>query len=111
MGAAKPCVRLRPEYLGEVVVAVKVEQGAVIAALQADTPAVRQWAERNEAVLRQALAEQGLQLERLTVTEKAAERELDQESDRHQPREEEPSRQHSRRRRQQPEDATFEVTV
>jgi flagellar hook-length control protein FliK len=110
-GGGEAVLRLRPEYLGEVVIAVKVEQGAVIAALQADTPAVRQWAERNEAVLRQSLAEQGLQLERLTVTEKTAEAPLDQESKQRQSREEEAWRQQSRRRRQQADDATFEVTV
>ena len=47
-------VRLRPEYLGEVVVSVKVMHGAVTATLQADTAAVRRWIETNEASLRQA---------------------------------------------------------
>lgn len=110
-GGGEAVIRLRPEYLGEVVVAVKVDQGSVTAALQADTPAVRQWVERNEPMLRQALAEQGLQLERLTVAEKASETDSDHESDR-QPSHDEPSpHQRQRRRRPQDDDATFEVTV
>jgi flagellar hook-length control protein FliK len=109
-GGGEAIVRLNPDYLGEVVVAVKVEQGAVTAALQAETPAVRQWVERNENILRQALAEQGLQLDRLTVTEKAAETEPEHESGQQQQREDAPKQQ-SRRRRPQAQDATFEVTV
>lgn len=110
-GGSEAVLRLRPEYLGEVVVAVKVEQGSVTAALQADTPAVRQWVERNESMLRQGLAEHGLQLERLTVTEKAAETENEAPPDRQKQSREEPSHQQSRRRRAQTDDATFEVTV
>jgi flagellar hook-length control protein FliK len=111
-GGGEAIIRLNPDYLGEVVVAVKVEQGTVTAALQAETPAVRQWVERNEPVLRQALAEQGLQLDKLTVAEKASEteRDGDHEDAREDAREESP-RQQPRRRRPQSDEATFEVTV
>lgn len=112
-GGGEAIIRLNPDYLGEVVVAVKVEQGSVTASLQAETPAVRQWAERNESVLRQALAEQGLQLEKLTVAEKSSEteREAAREDGREEPREEEQSRRQPQRRRPQSDEATFEVTV
>lgn len=110
-GGGEAVLRLRPEYLGDVVVAVKVEQGSVTAALQSDTPAVRQWVERNESMLRQGLAEHGLQLERLTVTEKAAETENEASPDREKQSHEEPSHQQSRRRRAQTDEATFEVTA
>lgn len=111
-GGGEAIIRLNPDYLGEVVVAVKVEQGSVVAALQAETPAVRQWAERNESVLRQALAEQGLQLDRLTVAEKASETERESAHDgaREDAREEH-SQHQPRRRRPQSDEATFEVTV
>ncbi len=111
-GGGEAIIRLNPGYLGEVVVAVKVEQGNVFASLQAETPAVRQWAERNESVLRQALAEQGLQLDKLTVAEKASESEREGARDeaRDEAREEH-SQQQPRRRRPQSDEATFEVTV
>lgn len=109
-GGGEAVVRLRPDYLGEVVVAVKVDQGSVTAAVHADTPQVRQWAERNEAVLRESLAQQGLQLDRLTVSDKPSETRHERESHRQQPRDEQP-RQQSRRRRANAGDATFEVTV
>jgi len=110
-GGGEAIVRLNPEYLGELVVAVKVENGAVSAALQSDTPAVRKWVESNEATLRQALAEHGLQLDRLTVSKDAPPGET---GDR--PREEgrEPeheSQPHPRRQRKPAPDATFEVVV
>lgn len=110
-GGGEATIRLNPDYLGEVVVAVKVEQGGVSAALQSDTPSVRQWVERNEQVLRQALAEHGLQLDRLSVSEAPAESELDRDADPQAPPQDQESRQQSRRRRPRDGDATFEVTV
>jgi len=107
-------VRLRPDYLGELVVAVKVENGAVTAALQSDTPAVRRWVEANEATLRQGLAEHGLQLDRLTVTGDEPTTGTSERHDRRHdrsPEDEESPQPESRRRRQQDPDATFEVIV
>lgn len=68
-GGGEARVRLRPEYLGEVLILLKVEHGAVNASVQADSPAVRQWAETNEHVLRQGLGAHGLRLEQLTVSD------------------------------------------
>jgi flagellar hook-length control protein FliK len=110
-GGGEAIVRLNPEYLGELVVAVKVEHGAVSAALQSDVPAVRKWVENNEASLRQALADHGLQLERLTVSGDAPQAENgEREARREDPREEE-SQPESRRQRKNAPDATFEVVV
>jgi flagellar hook-length control protein FliK len=61
-------VRLTPENLGEVTVALRVERGQVTASLQAETPAVRDWIQSNEPELRRSLAAQGLQLDRFVVT-------------------------------------------
>jgi hypothetical protein len=68
-GGGEARVQLRPEYLGEVTVRVVVEHGTVSARLEADVPAVREWVERNELSLRQALGEHGLTLESLSVGE------------------------------------------
>lgn len=68
-GLGEARVQLRPEYLGEMTVAVKVEQGAVTATLHAEAPEVRRWIEAHSGSLRDALAEQGLRLDRLVVAE------------------------------------------
>jgi hypothetical protein len=110
-GGGEAIIRLNPEYLGELVVAVKVEQGAVSAALQSDVPAVRKWVEANEGSLRQALAEQGLQLDRLTVSDDAPQAETAERNGRREEPREEESQPESRRQRKKAPDATFEVVV
>lgn len=110
-GGGEAIVRLRPDYLGELVVAVKVENGAVSAALQSDTPAVRKWVESNEASLRQALAEHGLQLDRLTVSDEAPPAESGERDRQERPRDEEETQPEGRRQRKPAPDATFEVIV
>jgi len=67
-GGGDALVRLQPHLLGELVVSIRVSEGVVTAALQSDTPAVRQWIETHEASLRTSLADHGLQLDRLVVT-------------------------------------------
>jgi Flagellar hook-length control protein FliK len=62
-------IRLRPEHLGDLTIALRVEGGAVSAHLVASAPEVRQWIEANEAVLRQSLQQHHLELERLVVTD------------------------------------------
>jgi flagellar hook-length control protein FliK len=104
-------VRLRPEYLGEVVVSVKVDGGAVTATLQADTAAVRRWIETHEVSLRMGLAEHGLHLDRLIVSE-PAKSESEPEERRRQSPQEQPAQQESRRSpRNEEEPGTFEVVV
>jgi flagellar hook-length control protein FliK len=113
-GGGEAVVRLRPDYLGELVVVVKVTNGAVTAALQSDTPAVRRWVEANEATLRLGLAEHGLQLDRLTVSGDAPVAETGErepQRDGRSPGDDESQQPESRRRRPQDPEATFEVIV
>lgn len=111
-GGGDAVVRLQPHFLGEVVVSIRVEQGLVTAALQSDTPAVRQWIETHEGSLRTALADQGLQLERLVVTGETKTRD-GEDTARRQPGDPESPEQRqrrSRRRKNDPDDqGTFEV--
>jgi DNA segregation ATPase FtsK/SpoIIIE, S-DNA-T family len=62
-------IRLQPDYLGELTVSIRVEQGGVTASLSSDTPVVREWIESHATLLRQGLADHGLQLDRLTVAD------------------------------------------
>lgn len=102
-------IRLRPEYLGELSISLRVEQGAVTAQLSASSPEVRQWIEANEALLRQGLAQHDLKLERLVITteEPSPAPQHEQEHE----REQRDHRQSKRRARRSASDATFEVVV
>jgi flagellar hook-length control protein FliK len=111
-GGGEARVRLRPDYLGEVVIAIKVENGAVTAILQAETPEVREWAKANEPALRQSLAEQGLHLERLTVSDDVPKSESENRDPREQRRQPQARPQQQPRRPRRDDDvATFEVVV
>lgn len=68
-GVGDARITLQPEYLGELSIAIRVEHGAVTAALESSVPAVRQWIDAHQPMLRQALAAQGLELERLVTTD------------------------------------------
>lgn len=108
-GGGEARVQLRPEYLGELSVRVVVEDGRVTAQLDAAAPAVREWIERHESTLRQALSEHGLTLETLQVRETGAEESGDSsERDTGSGREAD-ERPRRRRPRAQPEGARFEV--
>jgi len=98
---------LHPEYLGEMTVTLRVDQGGVTAQLSADSPSVRAWAMANEPLLRQGLAEQGLTLSRLVVTEDAPESSPDRESRRRAPQQETPEPPAPRRS----DTATFEIVL
>ena len=60
-------LRLNPGFLGGMRVGVEVDGNSVVASLEATSADVREWIQRNEPVLRQALADQGLHLERLVI--------------------------------------------
>ncbi|MCX6537751.1 MAG: flagellar hook-length control protein FliK [Acidobacteria bacterium] len=66
-GGGEVQLRLRPEHLGELTVALRVESGAVSATLRSDSPLVRAWIEQHQQDLRTGLKESGLTLERLSV--------------------------------------------
>ncbi len=92
-GGGEARIHLRPEHLGDVVVEMRVERDGVVATLRADTAAVRGWIATHQDDLRAGLADVGLHLERLTVSD----REAPQDQRRDRPQDEAP-----RRRRQAP---------
>lgn len=65
---------LKPEYLGDVSVELRVEQGAVTAHVQAASPEVRAWVSAHESSLREGLAEHGLSLDTLVVADAPADK-------------------------------------
>src|SRR5439155_17885386 len=105
-GVGTAVVHLEPDYLGAVSIALRVEGGVVTATLHAENPQVRAWMKTNEPLLRQGLADQGLSLDRLVITDEriADERSADR---RHRQEQEQQARQRPRR----DDAATFEVVV
>ena len=109
-GAGDATNELKPEYLGDLSVSIRVEQGQVTALLQASTPEVREWIQGHESMLRQGLADQGLTLDRLVVTDDASSaspRDQDTPEGHAQGR----GQQQAPRERRQADDATFEALV
>jgi flagellar hook-length control protein FliK len=108
-GSGEARVQLRPEYLGELSIAIKVDQGVVTATLHTDTPDVRRWIESHASSLREGLLEHGLRLERLVVSGDPGAKAPAESNER------EPDRQHeeppARRRRSKPRDPhpTFDL--
>jgi hypothetical protein len=66
-GGGEARLTLNPGFLGEMTVGVRVDGSSVSASLHASSGEVRDWIRANEAALRQALADQGFNLERLVV--------------------------------------------
>ena len=60
-------VRLRPEYLGEVTIQLRVDGSGVSAIVRAESAGVRQWLQSQEQSIRGGLAEHGLELSRFVV--------------------------------------------
>jgi len=110
-GGGEARVQLRPEYLGEVTVRVVVEHGMVSARLEADTPSVREWIERHEVSLRDALGEHGLTLQELTVADPQESGGWADSASRERPSEEPPERQRRPRRHAGEGAPRFEVTA
>jgi flagellar hook-length control protein FliK len=67
-GVGEARLRLTPEHLGEVLVRLRIEQGAVQAVVQAQTAEAKERIQAHESELRAALSELGLDLDRLAVT-------------------------------------------
>jgi flagellar hook-length control protein FliK len=89
-GAWEATVRLKPEHLGDVTIALRVERNSVSAVVNAEAAGVRQWLESQEQAVRSGMAEHGLQLERFVVQRDGQRRDNEsapeQESRRRQPR-------------------------
>jgi flagellar hook-length control protein FliK len=103
-------IRLDPAQFGGLSVSLHVEQGQVAARLEADSPAVREWLQANQSLLRHQLAEQNLTLDRFEVAEPDEPR---SPADRRQGRDGQPA-DHGRRPPRAPESesaARFEVVA
>jgi flagellar hook-length control protein FliK len=103
-GLSEANVRLNPEHLGEVTIAVRVDAGTVSAVVRAESADVRQWLRGQEDGIRAALADQGLTLDELVV-EQDGQRGREQE----QPSDEEQRKARVRARRVST--ASFEVSA
>jgi len=97
---------LQPEYLGEVTISLRVDQQSVSAHISAASPDIRQWVASSESLLRAGLADQGLTLDRLVVSDRSPERDPDRDRGQKRPQ---PGFEPPRRRPR--EAATFEITV
>ena len=102
-GTSEATIRLRPEHLGDVSIAIRVEGRSVAATIRAESAGVREWIQSQEDALRTGLAQQGLSLDRLVV----------QRDPRHDRQAEEPPPESKRHRARKDTDAgeRFEVTV
>jgi flagellar hook-length control protein FliK len=103
-GVGEAVIRLHPEDLGEIVVEMKVEREGVVATLKSDTPAVRAWIAAHRDDLEAGLADSGLRLDDLRVSD----REAGQGRQERQAEEDAPKR---RPRRATETDARFEIRV
>jgi flagellar hook-length control protein FliK len=74
-GGGDAIVQIRPEHLGPVTVAVRVENGIVSAHILAADPQVASWLQANQDLLREGLHSNGLTLDRLVVEEDGRNRE------------------------------------
>ncbi len=97
---------LQPEYLGEVTISLRVDQQNVSAHISAASPDVRQWLTSSESLLRAGLADQGLTLDRLVVSDRSPESDPDRDRGQKRPQ---PGFEPPRRRPR--EAGTFEITV
>lgn len=106
-GIGEAVVRLKPEFLGEVTITVRLDRGQVDASVRAALPAVREWLEAQEPAVRQSLGDQGLSLTRLRV-EPDGQRAFSDDSRQDQP----PSNgRHARPRPQRESEERFELLV
>jgi hypothetical protein len=67
-GVGEAKLHLRPDALGHVSVALKVEGGAVTAVVKAENPQVQEWILQHQPSLRQQLEAAGLHLDELVVS-------------------------------------------
>jgi flagellar hook-length control protein FliK len=108
-GVGDAQITLQPEYLGEVTIALRVEDGGVTAHVSAASTDVREWLSANQSLLRQALSEQGLTLDRLVVSDEPAEPSRDSKGGN--ARQQHPQQDQEPRPRPRRDTSTFEITV
>jgi flagellar hook-length control protein FliK len=103
-GVMEATVRLRPEYLGEVTIQLRVDGSNVTALIHTEAPGVRQWLESQEQSIRNGLAAHGLTLDRLVINPDGEQQQSRDDSEANE------SRRRAYRRRQQSSER-FEITV
>jgi flagellar hook-length control protein FliK len=112
-GVGDAHITLKPEYLGELSIAIRVDHGAVSATLESAVPAVREWIDSHSPMLREALAAHGLELAKLTTaeTQAAPERKRDEQAEPRQQQHQDPRQQQpqQQRRRDTTDTPAFEV--
>jgi flagellar hook-length control protein FliK len=101
-GISEATIRLRPDHLGEVSIAIRVDGRNVTATVQAESRNVREWLQSQEDSLRSNLSQQGLSLDKLQV-------QRDPKHDRREQQHEQQPR--PRYRRPQDVEARFEVSA
>jgi flagellar hook-length control protein FliK len=106
-GVGEARLRLRPEHLGEITVTLRVERGAVLAVMRAESPLVQEWIQAHRHDLQAALAEQGLHLERLRLSADPDERRGSGQPRQQAPQDEPPRHRH----REAGEPPAFDVRV
>ena len=82
-GVSEATIRLNPEHLGEVTIAVRVERGTVTAIVRAESGDVRQWLRAQEDSIRSAMAQEGMRLDKLVV-EQDGQRQRGEDQEAHQ---------------------------
>ncbi len=87
-GGWEATVRLKPEHMGEVTIALRVDGKNVSAVVQAESAGVRQWLMSQEDAVRSGMSEHGLQLDRFTVSRDGQRREAEEQ----QPQQQQPRR-------------------
>ena len=106
-GVMEATVRLRPDYLGDVTIELRVDGTGVSAVVRAESASVRQWLESHEQTIRSGLAEHGLELTRFIV-DPDGQPQSQQDT---QPDRDEQRRAAFRRRQQERSSQRFEITV
>jgi flagellar hook-length control protein FliK len=102
-GAWEANLRLNPEHLGDVSIAIRVERNMVSAVVNAEGAGVRHWLESQEDAVRNGMAEHGLQLDRFIVQRDGQRRDA-------QPQQEQQGRRQPSRRHAAPTER-FEIVV
>jgi flagellar hook-length control protein FliK len=78
-GGWEATVRLKPEHMGEVTIALRVDGKHVSAVVQAESAGVRQWLASQEDAVRSGMSDHGLQLDRFMVSRDGQRREAEEQ--------------------------------
>jgi flagellar hook-length control protein FliK len=106
-GGGEVRIRLEPHHFGDLTLSVRVESGRVVTQVASDSAVVREWLQTHHGLLRQALHDQGLTLERFDVREPPG---SEHGRDRRDPGDRQADDRERRRRPDEP-GATFEVVA